>query len=225
MIAIKPWLWSFLYLHYEEDLNSSIATWWQKDERLGTTFMVMVHFSKLASFGGALRVPIGWLFNLWDANVPSVFFPCGGHIHLLSEKQRPHPPTRLFLFFVYSITLYLGLNKDGITLFSEKVEAVYIYCMWAGDSSWYVSISSLNLLLKHRKIKQINHILTLSCHFFIGEETSIQLVFTKWWWTHISSICCVFSITNTYSDIFEDGDNEVLVMTERCVCQEVMSFH
>lgn len=55
-------------------------------------------------------------------------------IHLLSEKQRPHPPTRLFLFFVYSIK-YLGLNKDGITLFSEKVEAVYIYCMWAGDSS------------------------------------------------------------------------------------------
>lgn len=36
---------------------------------------------------------------------------------------------------------------------------------------------------------------------------------------------CVFSITNTYSDILGDGDNEVLVMTERHVCQEVMSFH
>lgn len=35
----------------------------------------------------------------------------------------------------------------------------------------------LNLLLKHRKIKEVNHILTLLCHFLIGEE--MFQVFTK----------------------------------------------
>lgn len=30
-----------------------------------------------------------------------------------------------------------------------------------------------------RKIKRMNHSLTLSCHFLTGEETFVQLVFTE----------------------------------------------
>lgn len=56
---------------------------------------------------------------------PQCFSLVVAYTYLLSEKQRPHTLTSIF---IYCITLYLGLNKDDIALFSEKVAAVYIYC-------------------------------------------------------------------------------------------------
>ena len=75
----------------------------------------------------------------------------------------------------------------------EKVESVYTYCIWLEDSLWYVSIHSLNLLLRQEN-KQITF--ELCCAFSLWRR---NISFNK----YRNSVYC---FTNTNSDIFRAGE-------------------